>query len=501
MTNRVGSRNYFYDIKITTPDKASGRVDVLPEEIKRLINSVVISRVMSNDKAKSDMNSATITFHEHFYAPESNTFLPQKEGGAKGLITNRPGSILDLRFDSENGFTFVSRSELENQRTSALRTQNKKTEPVIFLFQANNIIEITWGYSLPFKSATERFRIQTVTVAGGGSGHGSVTIQCLSDGHKLVKLKPEIGIPFWAELSNSPLSLKQVLFKLAKSGGMKLEFDGKIVKSYPPTSEKRDPDRRTDGDTAPMDTAAPFLLPRGMSVHEYARELAGQFNSTVGYITNEDKGEKNPDKRVTTIMRFIHNDLLYKGTKFRFEYMNGEGNMLNYNISSSSKMYDPSVAASGIGKEGQTGKITTVNPVLVVKDVIDPYDPKERSDFVTALGVNPVGTSETLPTEDKKTIKQFGYTNLEKSNYPNSISFTTVGDPDYEPGLMQIDNIGVRFSAAYRVYNVVHSLSSGGYTCAFAGETRQVGEGGYKSDEVGKDEEETITPILVDKNK
>jgi len=502
MTNRVGSKNYFYDIKITTPDKSTGRVDILPEEVKRLIDSVVISRVMSNDKAKSDMNAATITFKEHYYAPENDTFLPMKEGGAKGLITNRPGSILDLRFDSEKGFTFVTRAELEEQRTKKSRTQNNKKGPVVFLFQANNIIEITWGYSDPFKSATERFRIQTVTVAGGGGGHGAVTVQCLSDGSKMAKLKPEVGVPFWEKVSNKPMSLKQVLFKLAKSGGMQLEFDGKIVTKFPKRNDTQDPDRRKGDDSAPMDITAPFLLPRGMSLHEYARELAGQFNSTIGYITNEIKGEEDADKRHVTITRFIHNDLIYSGTKFRFEYMNGEGNMLNYNISSSSNLYSPAVAASGIDNKGESKSLTQFNERLVIKDQIDPYDSKEVTDFMSGMNkVKPVGVSETIPTTSKDAIKQFAYSNLEKRNYPNSISFSTIGDPDYEPALMQIDNIGARFSAPYRIYNVVHTLSGGGYTCSFAGETRQVGEGGFKPDERGKQNEDVITPILVDKNK
>ena len=138
-------------------------------------------------KDKAQVHSP-LSFIEADFLPDSLNKTPIEGIAGRGYTTNRTGALIDLRFDSEKGFTYVTPQELQSGNTESSRTQSRQSEPVSFMFSNNNIVDITWGYLesrvsgqggrlVPRTSRSRRFKIGTVNYVTG-SGGNTLTLQC-----------------------------------------------------------------------------------------------------------------------------------------------------------------------------------------------------------------------------------------------------------------------------------------------------------------------------------
>lgn len=499
-------KNYFYRMKITSPD--GNQSAELTDEILRLITSVTISESSYSDDSQT-YPTLTLTLNETSYLPEDDSFNSVNPK-VRGQLTNRPGSILDIRFDSEKGFTYVSKEELESGRTRSDRAQSSTSQPVVFLFGGNNKIEIEWGLLQPKTSRKRVFTLTTISVQGGGSGHGTVTLTAL-DGMQLAeKTTLSQGKVFANPTNLAPNTLKQVLFQVTRVLDYDLEFDGQLVTSFPPFTATYVPVRTVvGGDTAPPDPKAPITLTRHMNLHEFVRELANQYSSSYEYDTDPKTGR--------TKLVFTPRNVKYGNVNYTFTYKDPATGMLSYKIDSVEGQFNPVTSASN-GAEGEQAESLTVTEQLLINNngtttsekttnkqneapkVPAPVSRNDAERLSREIpGVTNVGRGVTHPSREPDALGQTSKSMYDAAKFLSTITVTALGDPAYRPGLAKLNNIGLRYSTYYRMFTVQHTLNASGYVCTFNGKSQFLAEGGVDAGEASKDNGfETVR--LVEKN-
>ena len=112
----------FYEIEVS--DAARKRKVKLPHHLIRLVTKIEINEAFASPENMNGATTATISFVEGSREPASQdpslgtSGLYQMSVEGKGVdmdvagsITNRFGSIVDLRFSGNSGITFLSSSE------------------------------------------------------------------------------------------------------------------------------------------------------------------------------------------------------------------------------------------------------------------------------------------------------------------------------------------------------------------------------------------------------
>lgn len=463
-------KNYFYRMKITSPDGSQSAE--LTEDILRLVTSVNISESSYSDDSQT-YPTLSLTLQETSYLPEDNSFNTTN-ANIRGQITNRPGSILDIRFDSEKGFTYVSKEELESGRTRNSRTQSNTDQPVVFLFGGNNKLEIEWGLLSPKTSRKRTFTITTLSMQGGGTGHGTVTITALDGMHLAEKITPSQGKVFANPTNGQPNTLKQVLFQVTRVLDYDLEFDGEPVNSFPPFTSTFVPLRTAKGgDTAPPDPKYPITLPRHMNLHDFVKSLANEYASAYEYDTDQKTGR--------TKLIFSPRNIKYGNPAATFTYKGTKGDVLSYKIDSVEGQFNPTTSTGAV-TEGAAEVTTKVSEQVVLQDtgntspkVPAPLSSNVRSRVEEILGATALGKGETHPSKSESAIDNHNSNLYESNKYISVISLVVIGDPTYKPGLYKVNNIGLRYSTFYRMFTVQHTLNASGYICTFNGKSQFIG--------------------------
>jgi hypothetical protein len=479
---RDQQKNYFYRMKISSPDGSQSAE--LTEELLRLVTSVTISESSYSDDTQT-FPTLTLTLQETSYLPEDN-FFNSLNPKVRGQITNRPGSILDLRFDSEKGFTYVSKEEMESGTSRSSRTQSSTSQPVVFLFGGNNKIEIEWGLLQPKMSRKRIFTLTTLNVSGGGSGHGTVTITALDGMHTAQKVQLSQGKVFANPANKQPNTLKQVLFQVTRVLDYDLEFDGALVTDFPPFTSTYIQNRTAKGgDTAPSDPERPIVLTRNMNLHEFIRELANSYSSAYEYDTDPKTG------RIKLV--FTPRDRKYGKVDYTFTYKDPSGNVLSYKIDSVEGQFNPSTTSSSTSN-GELVQEVTESVQTVIQDTkqntptktsnagnFTPKVPASKNanldDRLAAIlqGAKATGVSETYPSNNPQALQQHNKSLYESRKFLSMITLVTTGNPNYKPGLAKMENIGLRYSTFYRMFTVQHTLNTSGYTCTFNGKSQFMG--------------------------
>jgi len=483
VATKENSKNFFYDLEVISYD--GKRTAKLTPQIKRLIEAVEIQETEATGGSGGQelTNAVTITMTETDYLPQDGGLRPQ-DPRVFGQITNRPSSLLDLRFDSEKGYTFVSKEEVESGITDAARNQLTKEEPVIFLFQKRNRLRVTWGYLEPYSSRTEEYEITIASVEGSQSGHGKVTVQALNREIELRRAFPENGITFILDPERNikeqqtpvipfqKLSLKQTLFKVTEAMGLKLIFDGEEVRRYPPGTDKYDELREEGDDSAPPDK--PFRITSKMSYYEFIKQLADDFQSYVSVRTINDE----------QTLVFNKTSLVFSEPRETLTYKDKDGLVLNYKIKDESGLFDSPNSGFSIADDGIKKDSRYVNQQLVKDDVKTPKrtntDNNERHNYV--LRKPRVGKSEAIPSNgnEDKLAQQVDSESYSRS-YFNTIDLTLIGDPLFIPGTYEVQNVGARYSGEYKMFGVKHSLSTSGYEIQMQGKRNSTSEGGISA--------------------
>ncbi len=67
------------------------------------------------------------------------------------------------------------------------------------------------------------------------------------------------------------------------------------------------------------------------------------------------------------------------------------------------------------------------------------------------------------------------------------LNFNTMGVPQLTPGIIEIQNMGVRYSGKYEIISVTHTINSTGYNCACSAKAFTISSGGVALPEAKKD--------------
>lgn len=477
-------RRFFYRMKVTSFD--GQHTAELPESILRLITDVTISESSYSD-TEATYPSLSLTIQETLYSPA-------------------PGAILDLRFDSEKGFTYVSKEEMESGLTRSKKDSKAQPQPVIFLFAGNNKIEIEWGLLHPKKVSRKReFTIQTFSVQGGGSGHGTVNITAMDGTLQGKKANVDEGIPFMSTqvpLKPVPSTLKQVLWTVCKSLDHHLQFDGARVADYPPHTDKFIANRtEVGGDTAPPDPAAPIRMAKGMNVHSFIKDLANEFSSSYEYDKDPVTGKP--------LLVFTFREQRYSNVDWQFSYKSTNDVIMNYKTDSVEGVFNPTAGASSTG-EGEVLKAevyalpltaghdntASAQASKVPDKIAQPADPADVVRMTNILHRNYVGQSVTTPANTPEAVQNEAESLYAKNKYMTSLALTTLGHPEYKPGLIQMRNIGRRYSKKYRMFTVQHKLGNSGYICSWSGMSHYDTDAGVNADDAAKENSNTTVQLV-----
>lgn len=471
-------KRFFYRMKVTSYD---GQHTIeLPESILKLITDVTISEASYSD-ADGGYPSLAITLNETLTSPA-------------------PGAILDLRFDSEQGFTYISKDEMESGLYRSKRDTSAKPQPVVFVFGGNNKIEIEWGLLEPTKVSRKReFSIQSVNVQGGGNGHGTVTINAMDGRMTATKINIDKGISYVDPVRH--YSLKQVLWFVTRAMGIELWFDGQHVNAKPPFAKEFVAKRtQIGGDTAPADPSTPIVHPRGMSLHEFVKDLANEYSSAYEYGRDQFSGKE--------ALYFTYREMRYKSVDRTFSYKSTDDVVLSYKVDSVEGSFNPVTGASSTVDGGEIS--ASLYMQLVEADnkqggaqkqatdkVPQPANPNQVKQVKDNLDRNYVGQSVTSPSNDPAAVQNEAESLYAKSRYMSALNLTTLGHPDYKPGLIQMENIGRRYSKKYRMFTVQHKLNNSGYQCTWSGMSHYDTDAGVNADDAARSNQESAILQIV----
>lgn len=465
MANRLDT-NFFYNIKISTLD--GKRSTNLTDSLRKSLVSVTINTCINSETSSG--NTAELVFKEQ-YMSGSNL---------------NPGYLGDLRFEGNDQLGYVSPTELKSSQY--IRKGTKIADNVVFLFDNNNAIEITWGYRSPYRARTMAFKIIGITTNGGSSGDGTVKITAADVGYELKKTKPEKGINYSS--GGKPESLSQVVFKIGKSRNLAVEFDGVRIESTPPSSNFPLERRYIDGQDVGFKTAA--VHPRGLDFDSFLYKLARETFSTYEIDHATENGV------TVEVLKFTSHIKRFPKPTRTFTYRNGNGDLLDWSVSSAYSATHSSTSSVD-GSTETSENIYVTEQLATAKS--SPNDKKSKGvsksssdDSKKVLGVGYAGKSITganAEHADMLARKNNMYQNLQ-----SSITMETVGDPNYKPDLIRVENIGARFSTNYRMVSVSHKLSTSGYTCSWSGLTDLSGESGTDVQEDVKNNETVSFPFI-----
>lgn len=498
-------KNFYYDIKVSTPDgKRTARLtDTL---MKLCVKADILEAIASEDQGGA--SSLNLTFVEADFLPDSLNKTPAEGVDGRGYITNRTGALIDLRFDSEKGFTYVTQEELQSGITKSSRTQSGETEPVKFMFSANNEIEITWGLLEPKTSRTRKFRIGVVNYSTGAGG-ASLSLQCYDLQKDLARLKLSEG-KVWLDKEGNPQSLKQILFSICVVFGARLDFDEDIVTERPTAIPNNYVLERTErgGDTKVSSNNNPMTLVRNQTIDGWIKELTGEFNSV--YEIYDDPIDGRP------VIKFTSKTLRYKKVVKTLNYRDPNGIMLEFQFNSIAGEANKETSTSAVDENGEASKDTYTTKLVEIDNQSSKDNPNRTAKQSNTYDPIPLiynkrarvelerdlfGVSFTLADTAESEIVSKAEVSCLENSFMGFITVKTMGHPDLKPDVMRIEGVGVRASTTYRFFQVQHSLSASGYTCSMQGKTQKTNEEGTSNQEqLKKNEDYVIRRLQVNDN-
>ena len=485
----------FYEIKVSDPH--SKRKVSLPHHILRLVTKVEINEAYVSPENQFGATTATISFVEGSREPGSQdpsmgtSGLYQMSADGKntdmdiaGSITNRVGSIVDLRFSGNNGITFLTASEKKSGKVDnglqpnvdkkvVTRKHKKESSSPKFLFDAYNLVHITWGYKEdPSSVRTIILSIINVESVFSDSGPTTINILCSDKGALLNQVVPKTAVAFGEVLSykgNAVVDFKDLktetlIQKIAKESGMATIVSKNIL-----------------SDT--LDKNHQKMWIAGESFHEFLTKLAMTQNCYYKVINNPKTGKPT----IYFIKRddFEAKSPIAKDKYFLLEYKNP--GCLIKSVTVNADYVNPTGAATAatdnegdrVGDEREVALSQFTDSEGNIR--LDPTkDPSVEGVVDGLLGGNYTGYVKLTPNQNPKFHEDSAKTHADKVSRLVAIDLVTLGYTKFTPGVFNISNIGVRYSGKYRILNVNHTIDTSGYSCRMSGTTHSLAAGGTK---------------------
>lgn len=499
----------YYEIQVG--DAAWKRKVNLPHHILRLVDRIEIKEAFVTPENTLGATTATISFVEGSREPASqypglgtdglyqiSTNGKQTDEDIAGSVTNRVGSIVDLRFSGNSGITFMSQSEKKTGTIDSKLIKNVDGKKVSrkfksesqnpkFLFDAHNKIKITWGYKEdPSTVRSLMLTIISVETIFSDSGPTTINIQLSDFGAIHNQIVPKTAIPFGQLINykgNKIIDFKDIktdelIKSIAEKAGMAAIISKNLL-----------------SDT--LDKSKQKMWIAGESFHEFMSRLAKESNCYYKVI-NDPKNEGKAT--IFFVKREIYEAVppLAKDKSFYLEYKH-PGSLVK-SVSVNADFANPTGAGLGTtDKEGDKVEHDEVVDVAQFKDKEGQvFTNVESEPSVAALTKNVMngeytGNYSVTPNENPDYVLGQSKTQAYVASRLIQIDVTTIGYPKFIPGTYNISGIGSRYSGKYRILNVEHIIDSGGYICRMNGTTASLPQGGTKIEDAfpAKEKEET----------
>jgi hypothetical protein len=510
----------YFEIEIG--DSTGQRLVKLPHHILRLVEKVEILETFD----PPGVNTIKLTFIEGSREPASPDQqlgtdglykIPNSEGGSpktdiSGSITNRSGTITDLRFSGSSGITFLTEQEQRTGRVdnsvqeniigqNVTRKHVKEPTAPLFLFQERNQVRVTWGYKEdPSSVRSIRAYILHLSTTFPENGPTRTVVTCEDTGRVLDQVAPVKGVPFGRRVT-SPKGNSVITFE-------DLETDTLIRnicdKAGLPCIVS------TDLPAPKMDADKQKVWIAGESFHQFMTRLADAHGcyykvtpdpengrDTIIFIKKADFEGKViiGDKTLTTykgpgtLLRTVDIKIDFAGLAGNARTgVNKEGSRTSSNNGDGQ---DLEVLYTNEGQPEQHIPMSPVgqgNEVGAAKGIVD-----------TVLEGESTGVTDVHPTESSGTLDARSKLGAKEQERKILLEFTTLGYTRFTPGVVDFRNIGVRYSGKYRLITVTHTIDSSGYSTKGTGISFALRAGGVPNPEAqkGQDAEEGKEEVVL----
>ena len=510
-------RTPFFKIKIG--DSSGQNMVDLPHSILRLVEKVDIlesfettSRIVITlvEGSREPASPALLRGSNQLYKTTSSGTRTDIDLGAN--LTNKSGLLPDLRFSGTGSITFTTTQDLQTnaqlgsaqgvivgtQEGTSIRQNKPIQKAPQYLFQERNQIQVTWGY------------IEDTQTIRHIRGHIILTETEF----------PEVGQPRTIITANDPMPFLDQL-ALTKS----VNF-GQVIT----TSRGNNVIDFQDSDTAQMlrdicnKAGIPFIISpnitvpvldkghfkiwiAGESFKEFLIRLGEAHNcyakvildpitgkETLVFITKTDFEEKavvaDP-----ALFSWKQPGTLLKSFNIRADFgmlggntevtIDRQGNILkkvsqdgDENMVMFSSSTDPNSGSTAkqrmmdLDPTGTNPSFLSSRLASVFGDVVTDDSNPSVSKSVVASRLENTPISSNAYLEERTKLKA---ADLARAI---TIDFTSIGYTWLIPGVIQINNIGQRYSGKFRILTVSHIIDANGYVCRATGNTYALNQGG-----------------------
>lgn len=474
--------------EISVGDSKGTKMVPLPHHILRLVSKVEIIETLE----PGSFDTIKLTFVEASREPASPDASLGTDGLYKiplegdrtdmdvsGSLTNRPGVITDLRFSGSGGITFLTESE---QRQNAIDRTNQKnvndetttraypreaSAPQL-IFQERNQILVKWGYlEDPSSVRTIRSYIAMVSVKFQESGQTTTDIVCNDAMAAADQITPKRGVVF-GRRTKTGTGNSIITFQDQTTSELVEEICDRA--GIPCIVSQTLPNQKLDKEHTKTWIA-------GESFAQFLNRLAARNNAIFKIIPDPKSGKDTLvyisktefDKRIVIRDR---NLLTWKAPGSLLKNVNVNVDFANL----------PGEAQVGQNTDGTKDNINNRNDAENLQQFHKNGNKTEENvDTDPALSTNPISSAEGIV----KNVLDGDYAYKVKSNPSDSIGvkqdstnaasaeaiqrviqldFTSIGYTRITPGIVELRNLGVRYSGKYRIITATHILdNSGGY--------------------------------------
>ena len=450
----------------------------LPPQIMRLIEKVEIIECLDSNT----ITTMSLTIIEGSREPARN-HLYSLDSTIKNTLSNKSGIISDLKFGKNNSITFTNslkeKVSYDANGTLVKTDLNPSVPNPTFVFQEKNHVKITWGYRED-PSTIRSMQNMICIIETDFSDSVKTTIHCQPIAGQYDQVVPPNGGKAFRYMDVTQgnvvgIAEDQKLTDLFKDLSSKTGVDTIVSKDLP--SDK-------------YPTGAHKIWATGQSFHRFLAEMAKENNSFYETAINPINGK--------------HTIIFIKKTDWEARTIAAGTNYLSYKepgslIKKVSIRCDFSaIVGNTQNSVTEQGKLVTSNPIPVEifypgegRVNVDPYQIpacRDTIDFFLNSGkevtnsspYNIVGSSQMNPAP-VGTLSQEALANSMQDLLDKRIinmDITTIGYTRFTPGVINVTNIGVRYSGRYRAMTVKHTLDNSGYTTQITANSLSIASGG-----------------------
>lgn len=512
----------YYTIEIGDSN-AGNKLFKLPYQIGRLVEKIEIIETLEQDS----YTAMTLTFVEGSREPSSTAASLGTKGlyqvtsdgknvdrSISGLITNRPGSVVDLRWNGAGGITHLTSAE---QKAGAVdntpqkdvegkvvtRKHNNEHSKITFLLQERNLVRVTWGYlEQGQKKRSISGYIATIHTSFSDTGMTITTVTCLPTRSFMDQLAINKGKKFGVRKTIKGNSIVDFTdnepYTLLKGIADKMGVASLISKNLlGPT----------------IDNGKQKMWIGGESFKQFMDRLASEHHCMWDMIPNPKTGKDTLVfiKMTDFMSKLVITDRdlttwkapgsLIKNLTIECDYTNIVGAMI--------KGVDKDKSNSGEGNDYDTEMGLFKNKAGQIEQQVPAHPatsgnpiPAANSTYNNIAEGDMSGRVEYHPTTNPDKRAGAALAMIGENDRTVVVSFAMIGYPFITPGAVEFRNIGVRYSGKYRVMTVTHTLDSSGYTVSGKAIAYTLPKGGVTTAESPKqqDPEEQVTLGLYKPN-